>query len=94
MHRMNKPVLYPSNDEMKEYEWEGGCEDPRAVKVEDGTYLMTYTSWNRKTFRLCIASSMDLRNWTKHGPVFAKCYGGRFRDMSCKSASMDTKVIN
>ena len=94
MHRMNKPVLYPANDEMKEYEWEGGCEDPRVVKVKDGTYLMTYTSWNRKTFRLCIASSMDLRHWTKHGPVFAKCYGGRFKDMSCKSASMVTKVVN
>lgn len=90
--RAKRPVLYPSDDEMKEFEWPGGCEDPRVVKTQDGTFVMTYTSWNRKIFRLCVATSRDLKHWTKHGPVFAKCFGGRFKDMACKSASILTKI--
>src|ERR1700691_5275768 len=27
--RNPKPVLYPANDSQKEFEWPGGCEDPR-----------------------------------------------------------------
>jgi predicted GH43/DUF377 family glycosyl hydrolase len=46
-----------------------GVEDPRIVKSEDGSYFMTYTSYDGKTARLSIASSPDLKNWTKHGLV-------------------------
>lgn len=92
--RAKRPVLYPADDAMKAFEWPGGCEDPRVVKTADGTFVMTYTSWNRKVFRLCVATSRDLKHWTKHGPVFAKCFGGRFKDMACKSASILTKVEN
>ena len=49
------PVLYPDNDSMKDFEWEGGCEDPRVVRREDGLYVMTYTAYDGKTARLCIA---------------------------------------
>ena len=34
------PVLYPDNDEWKQYEWEGGCEDLHIIEGEDGTYYM------------------------------------------------------
>ena len=86
------PVLYPAEDNMKEYEWEGGCEDPRVAVTEDGTYVMAYTSWNRSIFRLCIATSKDLILWEKHGPAFAKAHDGRFRDLKCKSGSIVTEV--
>ena len=46
-----------------------GVEDPRIVKSPHNKYYMTYTSYDGKTARLSIASSDDLKNWTKHGTV-------------------------
>lgn len=63
--REEKPVLEPSEP----YEIPGGCEDPRVVKIDD-TFYLTYTAYDGKTARLCLASSKDLYNWTKHGPLF------------------------
>ena len=92
MKRRKTHVMYPDKDNMKEYEWEGGCEDPRVTMTEDGLYVMAYTSWNRKVARLCIATSHDLVKWEKHGPAFAKAYNGRFKDIFCKSGSMVTTI--
>ena len=92
MKRRKTPVMYPDKDNMKEYEWEGGCEDPRVTMTEDGLYVMAYTSWNRKVARLCIATSHDLVKWGKHGPACAKAYNGRFKDIFCKSGSMVTTI--
>ena len=94
MKRRKTPVMYPDKDNMKEYEWEGGCEDPRVTMTEDGLYVMAYTSWNRKVARPCIATSHDLVKWEKHGPAFAKAYNGRFKDIFCKSGSMVTEIKN
>lgn len=94
VQRRSTPVLFPDNDNMKEFEWPGGCEDPRVTVTKDGLYVMAYTSWNRKVPRLCIATSRDLVKWEKHGPAFAKAYNGRFKDMACKSGSMVTQVEN
>lgn len=58
------PILSPEHD----YE-RFGCEDPRVVFI-DGTYYLTYTGWDRTMAQLCLATSTDLRNWTKHGPLF------------------------
>ncbi len=63
------PILYPTNDSLLKYEWKGGIEDPRIVSTEDGRYLLTYTSYDGKTARLCYAFSKDLLNWQKMGPV-------------------------
>jgi len=65
-----KPIFYPENDAQKPLEWEGGCEDPRIVESAQGQYIMTYTSYDGKTARLMLATSKDLRKWTKHGLVF------------------------
>ena len=72
------PVLFPDEDSQKEYEWPGGCEDPRIAITDDGLYVCLYTQWNRKCPRLAVATSKDLRTWTKHGPAFAKAYDGTF----------------
>jgi len=90
--RKSVPVLYPANDSQKEFEWPGGCEDPRVAMTENGTYVMFYTQWNRKIPRLGIATSTDLINWKKHGPIFREAYNGRFFNMSTKSASILTKI--
>ncbi len=68
-NRRDNPVLFPDEDFMKIYEWEGGIEDPRIIEREEGLYIMTYSSYDGKTARLCLASSNDLIHWTKHGPV-------------------------
>jgi predicted GH43/DUF377 family glycosyl hydrolase len=78
------PVLFPARDGHEGLEWEGGCEDPRCVQGEDGTYVMTYTAYDGKIARLFVASSRDLRTWTKHGSAFAP----RFRDTWSKSGSI------
>jgi predicted GH43/DUF377 family glycosyl hydrolase len=46
-----------------------GCEDPRLTFV-DGTYYLTYTGYDGSTALLCLATSTDLRTWTKRGPLF------------------------
>jgi len=83
--RAAEPVFYPANDSMKIYEWEGGVEDPRLVEAEDGRYLMTYTAYDGKTARLCMASSTDLRHWKKHGLVLGN---GKYRNTWSKSGAI------
>ena len=86
--RRPEPVLYPDSDAQRVFEWEGGCEDPRLVEDEKGLYYMTYTAYDGKQARLLIATSPDLLHWTKHGPVFANAYGGKYRDLWSKSGSI------
>lgn len=97
-YRSPSPVMYPDNSSIsQEYEWPGGTEDPRIVEAEvDGEplYVMTYTSWNRKTARLSVATSRDLRTWTHHGPCFRTAYDGKFANLACKSGSIVTEVRN
>lgn len=94
MKRRSRPVVFPGNDSQKEFEWPGGCEDPRVAVTEDGTYVMMYTQWNKKVPRLGVATSKNLVNWTKHGPAFSKAYNGKFKDVFSKSASVVTKITN
>jgi beta-1,2-mannosidase len=85
--KMQAPVFYPGNDSMKIYEWEGGVEDPRIVENEEGTYIMTYTAYDGKLARLCLASSKDLTTWTKHGLVLK----GKYTDTWSKSGAIVAK---
>lgn len=87
--KLKVPVLFPGNDIGKPYEWTGGCEDPRVVQSPTGFYVMTYTGWNRKTARLCVATSKDLVHWQKSGPAFRKT---KFRDTWSKSGAIVTKL--
>lgn len=82
--KMKEPVLYPDNDSLKVYEWEGGIEDPRVVETEDGRYVMTYTAYDGKTARLLLAMSPDLIHWTKRGTVL----NGRYKDTWSKSGAI------
>ncbi len=60
--RSPAPVLYPGPDAFRSLEWEGGCEDPRVVEDEKGTYYMTYTAFDGRMARLLIATSTDLQH--------------------------------
>ncbi|MFD2036495.1 glycoside hydrolase family 130 protein [Belliella marina] len=89
-----KPVFYPQEDKQKYYEWTGGTEDPRIVETEDGIYVLTYTQWNREYPRLAVATSNDLQNWEKHGPVFKNWKAGKYLNMETKSGAIITKEID
>jgi len=84
------PIFFPDNDAYKKYEWEGGCEDPRIVESADGTYVMTYTSYDGKTARLMVATSPDLRRWTKHGLILGE---GKFLNTWSKSGAIVSKRV-
>jgi beta-1,2-mannosidase len=88
------PVLFPGKDAFSEYDYPGGCEDPRVVETEDGQYVLTYTSWNGKVARLTIAFSRDLIHWEKKGLAFEKAYNGKFYTIWSKSGSIVTKREN
>ena len=88
------PVLFPDKDAQARYEWTGGVEDPRIVETDDGTYVLTYTQWNRDVPRLAVATSRDLVHWTKHGPAFATAESGKYLQTSRrKSGAILTRVV-
>jgi predicted GH43/DUF377 family glycosyl hydrolase len=88
------PVLYPDNDSLKKYEWEGGCEDPRVVEDSSGTYYMTYTAYDGDKARLMVATSKDLYHWEKHGSAFEGADDGRYIYQWSKSGSIVCKYEN
>lgn len=88
--RRAEPVLFPAEDDQKEAEWPGGCEDPRVVVTEDGTYAVFYTQWNRRRAQLAVATSRDLVHWRKFGSIFRR---SDFHPDFYKSASPVTKVV-
>ncbi|MGA8491373.1 MAG: glycoside hydrolase family 130 protein [Terriglobales bacterium] len=88
--RRPDPVFYPADDAQQSREWPGGVEDPRIVEAEDGTYVLTYTQWNRKTYSVGMATSPDLTHWRKHGPAFGET--GKYAQLKYKSAGIVTRV--
>jgi predicted GH43/DUF377 family glycosyl hydrolase len=92
--RRSAPVFYPAEDSENSREWPGGVEDPRIVEAEDGTYVLTYTQWNRETYSVGIATSPDLEHWTKHGPAFFEAEGGKYAKLKYKSAGIVTVLRN
>ena len=93
--KMPEPVLFPAEDSMKKYEWKGGLEDPRIVESESGEYILTYTSYDGKTARLCLATSKDLQHWTKQGLVLKDA---KYKDTWSKSGAIvaekkDNKIV-
>jgi len=85
--RYSSPVLYPDNDSLKKYEWEGGCEDPRIVE-RNGVYYLTYTAFDGDKARLLIATSSDLFHWKKQGLVFATVPKNKYVNEWSKSGSI------
>ena len=96
--KLPAPVLYPDNDDQKDREWYGGCEDPRCVETEDGTYVLFYTQYSKvegkpRHVDLGEAMSKDLLHWTKLGPVQGPDEKGKMVTPS-KSASLVCSVRN
>jgi predicted GH43/DUF377 family glycosyl hydrolase len=91
--RHQNPVLFPAEDNNRTYEWPGGCEDPRIVEAEDGSYYLYYTAWDHDIARLSVATSLDLVTWVKHGPIFTNGDDQRFLNQWSKSGAVVTKKV-
>lgn len=89
--RNPEPAFFPSHDAQMQREWPGGVEDPRLVQSPDGLYVLTYTQWNRKNYRIGIATSPDLIHWTKYGPAFADA-GKKYATFLYKSGGIVTEL--
>jgi predicted GH43/DUF377 family glycosyl hydrolase len=61
--RLPYPVILPDN----EYE-KHGVEDPRIVKIDD-VFFITYTAYDGTNANGALATSMDLKTFTKHGII-------------------------
>jgi len=59
-----EPIIEPTLREEKK----GGCGDLRLFKI-NGRYILTYTAYNGRLARLCIAVSRNLKDWTKYGSI-------------------------
>jgi len=90
--REPEPIFFPKDDNQKEFEWTGGTEDPRIVETKEGLYVLTYTQWNRDVPRLAVATSSDLRNWEKHGPIFKDWKDGKYHNAESKSGAIVTEL--
>ncbi len=86
--RQTKPIFFPADDFMKKYEYPGGCEDPRLVETEEGDYILTYTAYDGKTARLCVASSENLQIWKKAGLAFKS---PKYKNLWSKSGAIVCK---
>ncbi len=91
--REPQPVLSPAKDKEEDRESPGGVEDPRIVEAPNGTYVLTYTQWSRArgVYSVGIATSPDLRHWTKQGPAFRGSLDGRYDEYKYKSAAIVTE---
>ncbi len=65
-NRFTYPVILPEHDYEKH-----GVEDPRIVKI-DGTYFLTYTAYDGHNALGALATSKDLKQFTKHGIITPK----------------------
>ncbi|MHB1700092.1 MAG: glycoside hydrolase family 130 protein [Acidobacteriaceae bacterium] len=90
--RRPEPVFFPADDDQTSREWPGGVEDPRLVESSDGSYVLTYTQWNRVTYSVGIATSKDLLHWRKWGPAFQQALNGKYAAMKYKSAGIVTRL--
>jgi beta-1,2-mannosidase len=85
--RRSQPVLSPEKD----YEKNGGVEDPRLVQFGD-TYYLTYTGYNKKDAQLCLATSKDLIYWERRG-VILPAYKGNWNVRWTKSGAIVPEKI-
>jgi predicted GH43/DUF377 family glycosyl hydrolase len=86
--RRPEPVFVPERD----YEKDGGVEDPRLQKFGD-TYYLTYTGYSKKDAQLCLATSRDLLHWERKG-VILPAYKGNWNKGWTKSGAIVPERID
>jgi predicted GH43/DUF377 family glycosyl hydrolase len=87
VERYNKPVLFPQFD----YEIQG-VEDPRIVKIED-TYFMSYCTHDDLNALGALATSRDLKEWTKHGIITPMLTYDEFKSLTEANSHLSEKYL-
>lgn len=48
-----------------------GLAHPR-LTLAGGVFILTYGAFDGRTYRLCLATSTDMKHWFRHGPIFTE----------------------
>ena len=86
--RSKTPLLTP------EFDYEShGVEDPRIVKIE-GQYYLTYTAYDSINALGALATSEDLRHFTKKGLIVPRITYEEFSHLAAMNGSIDEKYLH
>jgi len=85
--RWTKPMIAPEHD----YEVHG-IEDPRVVKIDD-LYYLTYTAYDGVNAMGALATSTDLRHWTKQGIIVPQFTFDEFKQMAHSEGMINEKYL-
>jgi len=85
IERHNVPVLTPVGDRES-----GGIEDPRIVKI-DNCYYLTYTAYDGFNALGALVTTLDLKNFTRHGIVVPVISFPDFKDLAERTAKLNEK---
>lgn len=85
--RYDKPVLFPQFD----YEVQG-VEDPRIVKIDD-TYYLSYCTHDDLNALGALATSKDMKEWTKHGIITPMLTYDEFKTLTEVSQGLNEKYL-
>lgn len=76
VERQNTPLLIPRFESESQ-----GIEDPRIVKIDD-LYYLTYTAYNSINALGSLATSTDLKTFTRHGIIVPEFTFDEFRKLA------------
>ena len=85
--RYTYPVIVPETENEKY-----GVEDPRIVKIDDLFYL-SYCGYDGENAFGCVATSSDLKNFTKHGIVVPQLSGDELRSLIKHQQDLNIKYF-
>lgn len=87
IERSETPILFPQNESESH-----GLEDPRIVKIDDLFYL-TYTSYDGVNALGSLATSTDLKQFTKHGIIVPEITYDEFMRLAQTKNTINEKYI-
>lgn len=87
VERYDKPVLFPQFD----YEIQG-VEDPRIVKIDD-TYYLSYCTHDDLNALGAVATSKDLKEWTKQGIITPMLTYDEFKLLTDVNQGLNEKYL-
>jgi beta-1,2-mannobiose phosphorylase / 1,2-beta-oligomannan phosphorylase len=85
VERADTPVIFPQGDLESQ-----GIEDPRIVKIGN-LYYLTYTAYDGVNALGMLATSTDLKNWTKHGLIVPQITYEEFRRLATFKEPLNEK---
>ncbi len=85
--RYEYPVIIPETPNEKH-----GVEDPRIVKIDD-LFHLSYCSYDGQDAFGCVATSTDLKNFTRHGIVVPQFTGDELRSLLKGQPNLNIKYF-